>query len=226
VASKQTTWQRGAPSYQRRGSPDEQALYQTGVSEVGAENVVANRNAWAVRCQVESSMAARRSLLKQRALEFRLGPTRVSPSQLLERSTFAEVAPMKRVTNDLRDAVRTVRRRPGTTVVAVLMLSLGIGGATTIFSVVDAVLLRPLPYLDADRLVMIWQSDRTRSQPFLEISYPAFREWRERTRAFELIAAMPSVNFEMALTERGEPVAIEGRAVIPASCKRGTSSGD
>lgn len=120
---------------------------------------------------------------------------------------------MRRVTDDLRDSVRTIWRRPGTTVVAVLMLSLGIGGATTIFSVVDAVLLRPLPYLEADRLVMIWLSDRTRSQPFLEISYPAFREWRERTRAFESIAAMPSVNFEMALTGRGEPMAIEARAV-------------
>jgi hypothetical protein len=72
VASKQTTWQRGAPSYQRRGSPDEQALYQTGVSEFGAENVVANRNAWAVRCQFESSMAARRSLLNNGPWDFAL----------------------------------------------------------------------------------------------------------------------------------------------------------
>jgi len=120
---------------------------------------------------------------------------------------------MRGLTDDLRDTLRTVSRRPGITVVAVLMLSLGLGAATTIFSVVDAVLLRPLPYRDADRLVLIWQSDRTRSQPFIEISYPAFREWRDRSRAFALIAAMPSVNFEMALTGRGEPVAIEGRAV-------------
>lgn len=120
---------------------------------------------------------------------------------------------MRALIDDLRDAFRTVSRRPGTTVVAVLILSLGIGSATVVFSVVDAVLLRPLPYFNADRLVVIWQSDRTRNQPFIEISYPAFREWRERTRLFESIAAMPSVNFEMALTGRGEPLAIEGRAV-------------
>jgi putative ABC transport system permease protein len=120
---------------------------------------------------------------------------------------------MRGLTDDLCDALRTISRRPGTTVVAVLILTFGIGVTTTIFSVVDAVLLRPLPYIDSDRLVVIWQSDRTRNQPFIEISYPAFREWRERTRLFESIAAMPSVNFEMALTGRGEPVAIEGRAV-------------
>lgn len=120
---------------------------------------------------------------------------------------------MRGVLDDLRDALRMVSRRPGTTVVAVLILTLGLGAATTIFSVVDAVLLRPLPYIDAERVVVIWQSDRTRNQPFIEISYPAFREWRERSHAFEVIAAMPSVNFEMALTGRGEPVATEGRAV-------------
>jgi putative ABC transport system permease protein len=114
---------------------------------------------------------------------------------------------------DLRHAVRALSRRPAVTIVAVLTLALGIGGATAIFSVADAVLLRPLPYADPDRLVIIWQSDRTRNQPFVEISYPAFREWRDRTVLFESIAAMPSVNSDMALTGRGEPTAVQGRAV-------------
>ena len=66
--------------------------------------------------------------------------------------------------DDLGDGLRMVARRPGTTVVAVFILTLGLGAATAIFSVVDAVLLRPLPYVDAERVVVIWQSDRTRNR--------------------------------------------------------------
>jgi hypothetical protein len=58
-------------------------------------------------------------------------------------------------------------------VVCVLTIALGMGGATSIFSVADAVVLRRLPYAIADQLVVIWQSDRDRN-PFVEISYPAF----------------------------------------------------
>ena len=123
---------------------------------------------------------------------------------------------METVRYELRHAARVLRRRPALTIVAVLTLTLGIGGATAIFSVADAVVLKPLPYADPDRLVVAWQSDRTRNQPFVEISYPAFREWRDRTHLFEAIAAMPSVNFEQALTGRGEPITVEGRGVTGA----------
>ena len=94
-----------------------------------------------------------------------------------------------------------------------LTLALGIGGATTMFSVADAVVLRPLPYTDQDRLVVISMSDRDRNQPFLEFSYPAYREWRDRSRAFQTVSAMSSVNDETILTGRGEPVPVEGRWV-------------
>ena len=123
---------------------------------------------------------------------------------------------METVRYELRHAARALRRRPALTIVAVLTLALGIGGATAIFSVADAVVLKPLPYADPDRLVVAWQSDRTRNQPFVEISYPAFREWRDRTHLFEAIAAMPSVNDELALTGRGEPITVEGRGVTGA----------
>ena len=113
----------------------------------------------------------------------------------------------------LRHALRGLRRSPGFTAVAVLTLALGIGGATAIFSVADAVVLRPLPYLDAARVVVIWQDDRDSNQSFVEFSYPAFREWHDRNRSFESLAAMSSVNDEVILTGRGEPTPVEGRWV-------------
>jgi putative ABC transport system permease protein len=114
---------------------------------------------------------------------------------------------------DVRYAIRGLQKSPGFTLVAVLTLALGIGGATAMFSVADAVVLRPLAYADADRLVVISMSDRDRNQPFVEISYPAYREWRSRSRQFQAIAAMSSVNDETILTGRGEPVPVEGRWV-------------
>jgi len=97
--------------------------------------------------------------------------------------------------------------------VAALTLALGIGGATAIFSVADAVVLRPLPYDDPARLMFISMSDRDRNQPFVEFSYPAYREWHGRSRQFETVAAMSSVNDETVLTGRGEAMAVEGRWV-------------
>jgi predicted permease len=96
---------------------------------------------------------------------------------------------------------------------AVTTLAVGIGGATAIFSIADAVVLRPLPYPNPNRLFVVWQSDHDRNQPFLEVSYPAFREWRNRSRLFQSLAAMPAVNNEVVLTGRGEPTPLEGRWV-------------
>ena len=115
--------------------------------------------------------------------------------------------------NRMRHAVRGLLKSPGFTLVAVLTLALGIGGATAMFSVADAVVLRPLPYADVDRLVVVSMSDRERNQPFVEISYPAYREWRDRSRQLQSIAAMSSVNDETILTGRGEPTPVEGRWV-------------
>jgi putative ABC transport system permease protein len=120
---------------------------------------------------------------------------------------------MEILRQDLAHAARFLARRPGFTVVAVLTLAIGIGGATAIFSVADAVVLRPLPYVDPDRLVAIWESSWQNNTPFYEISYAAFREWRDRSHAFDTMAAMSSVNDRSVLAGRSEPIAVQARCV-------------
>ncbi len=90
---------------------------------------------------------------------------------------------------DVRNALRQLRNKPGFTAVAVITLALGIGANTAIFSVVNAVLIRPLPHPNANRLVMIWEK-RLPDGEFQNVTSPAtFLNWRERSTAFEQIAA-------------------------------------
>jgi putative ABC transport system permease protein len=109
--------------------------------------------------------------------------------------------------------MRMLARQPGFTAVAILTIALGVGGATAIFSVADAVVLRPLPYGDTDAVFLLRQSDLKKNHPFVELSYPAFTAWRDRSRSFESLAAMPSVNLGFILSGRGEPASLEGRWV-------------
>src|SRR5438046_5862012 len=91
--------------------------------------------------------------------------------------------------NDLKFAFRQLVKNPGFTAVAVLTLALGIGANTAIFSAVDAVLIRPLPYADAGRLVMIWDDLRHEG---ISKHFPApaeLLEWRRRNTIFTDIAA-------------------------------------
>ena len=115
--------------------------------------------------------------------------------------------------HDLAHAVRRLGRRPAFTLVAAATLAIGIGGATSLFSVAHAVILRPLPYAEPDRLALVWQSDRERGQPFVEMSYPTFRDWRASNPCFEDLAGLPSTNQTWTLSGRGEPVELVGRLV-------------
>ena len=113
---------------------------------------------------------------------------------------------------DFRFAVRMLVRKPGFTIIAVITLALGIGANTAIFSVVNAVLLRALPYEDPERILMVW-----RTQPELGISEhpisPAnFLDWQEQQTGFEEMAAYePGLGFN--LTGSGEPERISGARV-------------
>ncbi len=114
---------------------------------------------------------------------------------------------------ELRSAVRSLVRNPGLFLLATATLAIGMGAATSIFSAVDAVVLRPLPYRDQDRLVVMWQTDRRTGAPLVEVSYPEFEAWRDRSKSFDGVAAMTSTNFRVNLTGHGEPLQVEGAAV-------------
>ena len=91
---------------------------------------------------------------------------------------------------DIRYAVRVIRRNPGFGVAAALTFALGIGASTAIFSVVHGVLLRPLPYKDPDRLVVLWERQPGRGNDRNVVSVPNYEAWRSRARSFDGMAAL------------------------------------
>ena len=113
---------------------------------------------------------------------------------------------MFRPGHDLRYAVRSLRRTPGFTVVAICMLALGIGATSTIFTVVNGVLLQPLPYPYADRIANIWNDLGEGAQSLPAVSSGDFKDYQRRTRAFEAFAAASDgeiVNLRGNLTGSG-----------------------
>src|SRR3989337_1383659 len=97
---------------------------------------------------------------------------------------------------DLKFAFRQLLKNPGFTVVAVLTLALGIGANTAIFSVVDAVLLRPLPYPDADRIVSFAWRTAPGAVP-ANITPLTFAHWRQHARAFDAFAVASDTTLSM-----------------------------
>jgi putative ABC transport system permease protein len=112
---------------------------------------------------------------------------------------------------DLRYALRVLLNRPGFTVLSILTLAIGIGVNTAIFSVVNAVLLRPLPYVDPDRLVRLWETRTGKDLAELEASYPNYVDWIQQNTVFEGLAGYDGIN--VTLLGRGVPVRISGARV-------------
>lgn len=113
---------------------------------------------------------------------------------------------------DLRYAFRALRRTPGFTLAAILTLALGIGATTTIFTVVNGVLLRPLAYPYADRIVNIWNDFGEGAQSLPAVSPLDFRDYQRRSRTFETFAAASAggvVGLQGNLTGAGEPERVD-----------------
>jgi putative ABC transport system permease protein len=110
---------------------------------------------------------------------------------------------------DLRYGARMLAKKPGFAFIAIITLALGIGANTAIFSVVNAVLLSPLPYVEADRLV--WVTEHHEQIPTRWVSYPNFLDWRANSQSFEAMAAIRG--WQMTLTGSGEAQSITARMV-------------
>lgn len=112
---------------------------------------------------------------------------------------------------DLRYALRTLLKQPGFAAVVVITLALGIGSSTAIFSVVNAVLLRPLPFRNSDRLHVIWGNFRALNIERLPAKDAEYLDYSEQTQVFDSVAAYTNQNFNLSVG--GEPERIRGTTV-------------
>ena len=123
---------------------------------------------------------------------------------------------MENAVQDVRYAVRVLRKNPSFTAVVLLTLALGIGANTAIFSIVNAVLLSPLPYDDADRIVQVWHTPPQEAFPGrteFSISPANYLDWRDQNHVFEHIAAYGGTTFTFTGGDR--PEAVNGAMVAP-----------
>jgi putative ABC transport system permease protein len=118
---------------------------------------------------------------------------------------------MEDLWQDIKYGVRMLLKAPSFSIVATIALALGIGANTAIFSVVNAVLLRPLPFANPEQLMAVWETDQQRGQERGTYSYPNFRDLREQNHVFEHIASYHNADFIM--TGRGEPARLQGAVV-------------
>jgi predicted permease len=110
---------------------------------------------------------------------------------------------------DVHYGLRTLRMNPGFTAVAMLTLALGIGANTAMFSVLEGVVLAPLPYFEPDRLVMVWESNPR--LPRVYVSYPNFLDWQRSARSFHRMAAFTEKGLD--LTGPGAPEHLDAKEI-------------
>ena len=110
---------------------------------------------------------------------------------------------MTSLARDLRHGARLLWKAPGFTTVALAALALGMGATSAIFSVVDAVLLKPLPFRDPQRLLAIWESNPAQNLKELFVTPSDFLEWRNQSRALEALAALEDVHANLTAGPNG-----------------------
>ncbi len=115
---------------------------------------------------------------------------------------------------ELRFAFRTLRRNPGATAVAVFTLALSIGATTAMFSVIDAVMIRPLAYPDPDRLYVVHEVLPQWKEPLVPVNATHYREWRSATRSFDDMALL--LGLDLNVTGLGQPERIPAARVSPS----------
>ena len=115
--------------------------------------------------------------------------------------------------NEIRFAFRQLKKSPGFTAIAIITLALGIGANTAIFSVVNAVLLRPLPYKTPDQLLMIWEASAKDDIDKEPLSFPNFTDYRQQAQSFDGVGAFTNASPILSAGD-GEPERLTGAAVV------------
>jgi len=138
-------------------------------------------------------------------------PRAETPVAGAPRSSLGRMNLVTDLLHDLRYAARMQRKNLGFTIIAIVALALGIGANTAIFSVVNTVLLRPLPYKDPEGLVMVWEDATKQGYPRDTPAAANFVDWRDQNQVFEGMAAIADESFN--LTGTGDPERLEGRRV-------------
>lgn len=147
------------------------------------------------------------------------------------------VAFVETMLQDVRFAFRMLRKKPSFTIAAVLTLALGIGATTSIFSVVNSVLLRKLPYADSARVVVMRETNPNVGT--VSVSYPNFLDWREQSKTFSQIAVAHNLSFNLSGVNQPESIGgygvssnflsllgvrpVIGRDFLPSEDKSGTA---
>lgn len=192
-----------------------------------------SQNAWALALGLDSGHfsklvngqrrypgpATRRKLLDGLGLEFdELFDVETPPRRELPRPTTTKVEPILSkeanlsLGNDLTYAFRMMRKHPGFSVMAILIVALGVGANSAVFGLVNAVLLSPLPFPDSERLVLLWTTDEARGGGG-KVSFPDFRDWSEQSESFDAMAAFQEDSFIIAGANGAERV--PGEMVTP-----------
>jgi hypothetical protein len=118
---------------------------------------------------------------------------------------------MHNLLQDIRYGARMLLKNPAFSIAAVIALALGIGANTAIFSVINGVLLSPLPYPHPDQLAMVWLDNRKQGIRDDVTSYPNFLDWRDRNKTFQSMSGMRDLTVN--LTGAGDPEELRGSAV-------------